>query len=239
MNNSVIILIAVVAFCAAVFIAWYLMKNLRFTKGNYGKQTVKSILKRFAFPRKYKVLENVSMELDGKTQTIDFVSALQGKGDFYGDFTEEYWSFVDNEKKVRFLNPVKEMDKKLDMFRRLMAKKKVYNLKIESAVVIVGSKADAPMYLSHVGKENIVMTVNQFKKLLEKEKSSLIYCIFSWLPCLGSLFFLQNFGRLSIAFSNSFCLLCFHSSADNPFPFLPCFPFIILLCRAPVFFSLL
>ena len=111
MNNSVIILIAVVAFCAAVFIAWYLMKNLRFTKGNYGKQTVKSILKRFAFPRKYKVLENVSMELDGKTQTIDFVmvgefgllfvSALQGKGDFYGDFTEEYWSFVDNEKKVR------------------------------------------------------------------------------------------------------------------------------------------
>ena len=180
MNNSVIILIAVVAFCAAVFIAWYLIKNLRFTKGNYGKQTVKSILKRFAFPRKYKVLENVSMELDGKTQTIDFVmvgefgllfvSALQGKGDFYGDFTEEYWSFVDNEKKVRFLNPVKEMDKKLDMFRRLMAKKKVYNLKIESAVVIVGSKADAPMYLSHVGKENIVMTVNQFKKLLEKEK---------------------------------------------------------------------
>lgn len=180
MNNSVIILIAVVAFCAAVFIAWYLMKNLRFTKGNYGKQTVKSILKRFAFPRKYKVLENVSMELDGKTQTIDFVmvgefgllfvSALQGKGDFYGDFTEEYWSFVDNEKKVRFLNPVKEMDKKLDMFRRLMAKKKVYNLKIKSAVVIVGSKADAPMYLSHVGKENIVMTVNQFKKLLEKEK---------------------------------------------------------------------
>lgn len=180
MNNSVIILIAVVAFCAAVFIAWYLMKNLRFTKGNYGKQTVKSILKRFAFPRKYKVLENVSMELDGKTQTIDFVmvgefgllfvSALQGKGDFYGDFTEEYWSFVDNEKKVRFLNPVKEMDKKLDMFRRLMAKKKVYNLKIESAVVIVGSKVDAPMYLSHVGKENIVMTVNQFKKLLEKEK---------------------------------------------------------------------
>lgn len=180
MNNSVIILIAVVAFCAAVFIAWYLMKNLRFTKGNYGKQTVKSILKRFAFPRKYKVLENVSMELDGKTQTIDFVmvgefgllfvSALQGKGDFYGDFSEEYWSFVDNEKKVRFLNPVKEMDKKLDMFRRLMAKKKVYNLKIESAVVIVGSKADAPMYLSHVGKENIVMTVNQFKKLLEKEK---------------------------------------------------------------------
>lgn len=180
MNNSVIILIALVAFCAAVFIAWYLMKNLRFTKGNYGKQTVKSILKRFAFPRKYKVLENVSMELDGKTQTIDFVmvgefgllfvSALQGKGDFYGDFTEEYWSFVDNEKKVRFLNPVKEMDKKLDMFRRLMAKKKVYNLKIESAVVIVGSKADAPMYLSHVGKENIVMTVNQFKKLLEKEK---------------------------------------------------------------------
>ena len=204
MNNSVIILIAVVAFCAAVFIAWYLMKNLRFTKGNYGKQTVKSILKRFAFPRKYKVLENVSMELDGKTQTIDFVmvgefgllfvSALQGKGDFYGDFTEEYWSFVDNEKKVRFLNPVKEMDKKLDMFRRLMAKKKVYNLKIESAVVIVGSKADAPMYLSHVGKENIVMTVNQFKKLLEKEKfESSIYIM------VDTLEYLKKGGRITPA----------------------------------------
>lgn len=180
MNSSVIITIVVVAFIAAVVIAWYLTKTLRFSKGNYGKKTVKSVLKRYAFSRNYKVLENVEMEFNGKTQTIDFVlvgffgllfvSALQGKGDFYGDFKEEHWSFVDSEKKVRFDNPVMEMEKKVDMFRALMAKKKVYNLKIDTAVVIVGAKSDVPMYLSHVGNENIVMTVNQFKKLLEKEK---------------------------------------------------------------------
>ena len=99
-----------------------------------------------------------------------FVSALQGKGDFYGDLKEPRWSFVDDEKKVRFDNPVLEMDKKIELFRRLMAQKKVYNLKVDSAVVIVGTKSDVPMYLSHMREENIVMTVKEFKRFLEKEK---------------------------------------------------------------------
>ena len=87
-------------------------------------KTVKSILNRYAISRNYKVLENVQLQLDGKTQTIDFVlvgffgllfvSALQGEGDFYGDLKEPRWSFVDadHDRKVRFDNPVLEMDKK-------------------------------------------------------------------------------------------------------------------------------
>ena len=51
----------------------------------------------------------MTLNYEGKTQTIDFVlvrlfgllfvSALQGKGDFYGDLKEPRWSFVDDEKK--------------------------------------------------------------------------------------------------------------------------------------------
>ena len=101
-----------------------------------------------------------------------FVSALQGEGDFYGDLKEPRWSFVDadHDRKVRFDNPVLEMDKKVDLFRRLMSQKKVYNLKIDTAVVVVGTKSEVPMYLSHMGEENIVMTVKDFKRFLEKEK---------------------------------------------------------------------
>ena len=62
------------------------------------------------------------------------------------------------------------MDKKVDLFRRLMSQKKVYNLKIDTAVVVVGTKSEVPMYLSHMGEENIVMTVKDFKRFLEKEK---------------------------------------------------------------------
>ena len=57
----------------AVVLLWYLRKSMLFSKGNYGKKTVKSILNRYAISRNYKVLENVQLQLDGKTQTIDFV----------------------------------------------------------------------------------------------------------------------------------------------------------------------
>ena len=52
----------------------------------------------------------------------------------------------------------------------LMAQKKVKNLKIDPAVVVVGTKSETPLYLSHVREENIVMTVDEFKKFLLKEK---------------------------------------------------------------------
>ena len=180
MNPSIIAMLVIVVVVAAVIVAWYLQKNIRFSKGNYGKSAVKSALHRYALTHNYKVLENVQMQLDGQTQTIDyvlvgffgllFVSALQGKGDFYGDFKEPRWTFVDDEKKVRFDNPVLEMDKKLEMFRRLMAQKKVYNIKVDSAVVISSTKSDIPMYLSHVRDENIVMSLKEFKKFLDAEK---------------------------------------------------------------------
>ena len=157
MQTSLIVIVVIAAVIAVAIAAWYLRKSLLFSKGTYGKQTVKSILKRYALSRNYKVLENVTLNYEGKTQTIDFVlvgffgllfvSALQGKGDFYGDLKEPRWSFVDDEKKVRFDNPVLEMDKKIELFRRLV-----------------------PMYLSHMREENIVMTVKEFKRFLEKEK---------------------------------------------------------------------
>ena len=158
MQTSLIVIVVIAAVIAVAIAAWYLRKSLLFSKGTYGKQTVKSILKRYALSRNYKVLENVTLNYEGKTQTIDFV--LVG---FFG-------LFVDDEKKVRFDNPVLEMDKKIELFRRLMAQKKVYNLKVDSAVVIVGTKSDVPMYLSHMREENIVMTVKEFKRFLEKEK---------------------------------------------------------------------
>ena len=88
MKTSIFAVIAVVLVALAVVLLWYLRKSMLFSKGNYGKKTVKSILNRYAISRNYKVLENVQLQLDGKTQTIDFVlvgffgllfvSALQG-----------------------------------------------------------------------------------------------------------------------------------------------------------------
>ena len=73
MKTSIFAVIAVVLVALAVVLLWYLRKSMLFSKGNYGKKTVKSILNRYAISRNYKVLENVQLQLDGKTQTIDFV----------------------------------------------------------------------------------------------------------------------------------------------------------------------
>lgn len=183
MSSNLIITCILVALVAAVVVAWYLGKSVRFSKGNYGKKTVKSVLRRYAATHNFKLLENVEMELDSSSQTIDFVlvgffglifvSALQGKGDFYGDFKEEKWTFVDEEQRIRFNNPVIEMDKKLEMFRRIIAQKKVYNLKVDTAIVVVSTKTDVPMYLSNVRENNPVMNVEQFRKMLGNEKYEL------------------------------------------------------------------
>ncbi len=180
METYLIAIVVIAVIVAVATAAWYLRKMLLFSKGTYGKKTVNAILRRYALSHNFKVLENVTVRCDGKEQTIDFVlvgffgllfvSALQGKGDFYGDLKEARWSFVDDEKKVRFDNPVLEMDKKIELFRRLMAQKKVYNLKVDSAVVVVSSKSNVPMYLSHMRSENIVMTTKEFKRFLQKEK---------------------------------------------------------------------
>lgn len=183
MSSNLIITCILVALVAAVVVAWYLGKSVRFSKGNYGKKTVKSVLRRYAATHNFKLLENVEMELDGSSQTIDFVlvgffglifvSVLQGKGDFYGDFKEEKWTFVDEEQRIRFNNPVIEMDKKLEMFRCIIAQKKVYNLKVDTAIVVVSTKTDVPMYLSNVRENNPVMNVEQFRKMLGNEKYEL------------------------------------------------------------------
>ena len=82
---------------------------------------------------------------------------------------------MDNEKKVHFLNPVKEMDKSSDMFRRLMAKEEggTYNLKIESGCCycrLQGRCSNVALRL-HVGKGKHRHDCKpSFKKLLEKRK---------------------------------------------------------------------
>ena len=73
MQTSLIVIVVIAAVIAIAIAAWYLRKSLLFSKGTYGKQTVKSILKRYALSRNYKVLENVTLNYEGKIQTIDFV----------------------------------------------------------------------------------------------------------------------------------------------------------------------
>ena len=80
---------------------------------------------------------------------------------------------MDEEQRIRFNNPVIEMDKKLEMFRRIIAQKKVYNLKVDTAIVVVSTKTDVPMYLSNVRENNPVMNVEQFRKMLGNEKYEL------------------------------------------------------------------
>ena len=81
MQTSLSVIVVIAAVIAVAIAAWYLRKSLLFSKGTYGKQTVKSILKRYALSRNYKVLENVPLNYEGKTQTevADEISISQAQ----------------------------------------------------------------------------------------------------------------------------------------------------------------
>ena len=59
MSSNLIITCILVALVAAVVVAWYLGKSVRFSKGNYGKKTVKSDLRRYAATHNFKLMEKV------------------------------------------------------------------------------------------------------------------------------------------------------------------------------------
>ena len=183
MNNPIVWIFAgIFITCILLSLALYLYRNSFFSKGEYGKHFVNKTLKRHASPRGMTVLSDVSIGDEGESVHFDhvlvgyfgvlFVQSIQGAGAFWGDGKQDSWAFSDEKSKTKLLfkNPFDEMDSKLAVFRRVLAKNKQYKVPVDSAVIIC-TVGDAPrMYLSNIPSGKTILLDSQFSAFLRDER---------------------------------------------------------------------
>ncbi len=158
----------------------YLIRGASFKKGEFGKELVENSLKRYASSRDMTVLSNVSVSDGEETVTFEnvlvgyfgllFVQSIQGGGSFWGDGKEEQWAFTDGDSKIIFKNPILEQEEKIKVFRRVLAKKKIYNVPLESTVVLATMGKEPKLYMSNIGNMDAVLTESMFKNFLQQDK---------------------------------------------------------------------
>ena len=177
-----LILFGILLAAALIFaIVSFLMKSSVYKKGSYAKQVVGKELKKFASVRKMTVLSDVSVQDGNETARFDhvligyfgvlFIQSIQGKGSFYGDGHEKIWSFSNNEskEKITFKNPVAEMNEKIEIFRRVLADKKIYNVPVESAIAVIGFNDEPKLYLSNISDNENILVEKMIAPFLKKE----------------------------------------------------------------------
>lgn len=106
-----------------------------------------SILKRFSLLREYKVVSNLELTVDGEKIEIDHLligefgvlnlCTINKKGDLYGNENDEIFALVDKKlNREQIPNLSKKAQKNEQALRKIFAKEKVYNVKMDSVVVI-------------------------------------------------------------------------------------------------------
>lgn len=182
MPNPIIFLLSLTVAVIIVSVSLYLIKSSSYRKGKYGKDVVTAALKKFSSPRKMTVLSDVSISDGNKTTSFDhvligyfgvlFLQSIQGKGSFYGDSTQKEWTFTRDKEKITFVNPLDEMAEKIELFRSVLGKNKIYNVPVESAIVVIGLSDEPKLYLSNV-PENAVLTEKTLPAFLRNSKFEL------------------------------------------------------------------
>ncbi len=166
------ILIIVLLATIAGLILFYLWKSAQFCKPTYAKQAVGKMLRGFARLRQYQVFSDVALSCGEESATVEhilvgdfgllFIASIQGDGSFYGDYKEARWSFDKGKQKIYFKNPVEELERKIELFRKVLAKNKIYNVPLECAVVIVGFSKETKLYINNANKEQPVLLAQTF-----------------------------------------------------------------------------
>ncbi|MBC8571379.1 nuclease-related domain-containing protein [Zongyangia hominis] len=151
----------------------YLLK-----KGKYNQKKAFSILRRYASVRNFKVLQNVTVEINGRSAHIDlmlvgffgilFFEVEDFEGEYYGNLKDETWAYVSKDlRKTRIPNAVVKLERDIDVIRTIFAANDVYKVQMEPMVLLSPFKKRTEIYLS----ESIpYLRVNELRKHLDKVK---------------------------------------------------------------------
>ncbi len=134
---------------------------------------VKTTLKRFSYLRDYKVLENVKVN----EHSFDYlmigvfgilsVCYFDKKGELYGNEHDENFVIVDKKtNRTKTENLIKKTKKDREVLRSLISDAKIYNVKIDSIIVVDDKKCQPLFSASDVP----VVKLSLLSKFLNQEK---------------------------------------------------------------------
>lgn len=172
-----VLLIIIVLILAGLLTWWvskYVIQASQYKKGVLGLNRVHGMLKKYCALRSFKTLRDVTLSDRKDTAHADHViigffgiillQNIQGKGEYFGDDTMDTWTYIDEKgAKQRIASPYKASVQAEEVLRRRLAQDGVYNVQIESYVVLSGDK-EKTMYNGR--KNTKILTVAGLKKLL-------------------------------------------------------------------------
>lgn len=173
-----VLLIGIIIVLLIWLIREYGVKASQYKKGVWGFNQVQKMLKKYAALRSYKVLGDVTLS-DGKhTAHADHIligffgvillQNVQGNGEYFGEDTKEQWTYLPYGGEKQYIdNPYIQSVKAEEVLRRRLAQDGVYNVQIESYVVLSGDK-EKTVY--NGSKNNKILTMAGLKKLLSHSK---------------------------------------------------------------------
>lgn len=152
MEIYIIIGIIIVLLILAAVLYKMLLKRKLVKAGKDGEKIVAKILRRYALPRSYKVLNDVYLPLYDKVTQIDHiligffgilvVETKNTQGEIYAQPNDKEWAIVDGKtgKKKYIYNPLMQNKTHVEAIRYILTTSKVYKIDIDSLVVFTSGK---------------------------------------------------------------------------------------------------
>ncbi len=144
--------------------------------GKDGERIVAKILKSYAWPRSYKVFNDVYLPLYDKLTQIDHIlvgffgilviETKNTRGEIYAQPNEKQWAIVNGGKKKYIYNPLMQNKTHVEAIRHLLISNKVFKIDIDSLVVFTSGKK-ATLYIK---SGYPVILSNLLPKFLRKDR---------------------------------------------------------------------
>lgn len=179
MKPYLIIAIVIIVLILALLAYRAIIKRKLIKAGKDGEKIVSKILRRYAIPRSYKVLEDVYLPLYDSVTQIDHiligffgilvVETKNTTGEVYAQPNDKEWAVVDSKtgKKKYIYNPIMQNKTHVEAIRYLLTSNKMYKIDIDSLVVFTAHKKADKLYIK---KGFPVILSKTLPKFLRKDR---------------------------------------------------------------------
>ncbi len=168
-------LAAVLGLLAAFIVPRVRFKSRLKKQGRAGEAKVAAILKSYARPRGYKVINDISIPLyDGTTQIDHIMVGSFGlllietksyKGDIYAEPRAKEWTHIVGGKREKMYNPLLQSKTHVDAIRYQLQKHNIYKVPVHALVVFSGVRK-TNLYIE---SGHPVLTVKQLNRYLKRD----------------------------------------------------------------------
>ena len=170
---------ALVAAICAVVLAVLACRRAKIKKGVFGKNKLRSVLRRFSAIRNFKVLSGVTLRLGNRTAYIEnilvsfygllLVNTVNDKCEYYGERRDMKWTRVGENSREQIPNLIREGEDAMSLLREILGRSGIYNMQIEQYLVTTRRLKGGATQMFVSGCPEI-MRLSQFKKQIHKVK---------------------------------------------------------------------